>query len=697
MNNQFKKLFDITYQEKTFTIFIDDNYRYTFLEKDKEGNYIYPTLEDYKVLHKIYNEQNPFLLHNVKKYSFKEKVRVGALAFAVSLSLSTSVVNAKENGEVTWEVTEEENGVTVTQKAPADKIRIDSLEDLEKFFGLSSVALEDIDKAIEQNDKLDANFKMLAHNLADAIYKQEPDADLRIYYLNLLELETESMPEEDYKEEFKDYSVGTYEVEKNKISYIEGESEETLYHELAHTVYSFYREIDGKIYCRYSNFSSALNEAMNNKTVDFVTPSHSYPNIGLVLDYLLTFVDYDFNRYNEEGASYIILDLLKYENVDAFYINSCLNAMMRSSVFSDEYIKVEESPDLLEELFNLCKNKVNKDMESVYAPFLDFSNLLSDNEELFYQYLHKYNTYLEENQIENRISEQEILDKVDIYKDIRGFCWNGEELYPYVAKNGSSATVIIEGERKEVIDENNCYFHAKNASLELIHFILKNQNMQLDSDFWKSFAIKNNYISAVYLYETTILLNGNIVAKSYISDLKMQIGLTSENRIGFKITNQQEEIVYQSEENLKNLSNAVSLEYYYPINEKNVEQLELINILNEEYLKEKPGLFQNLFIEEDELLLEPYYFLYLEMEKGGIYGIFLNQCFLVSTEENTFVSRTELGVNIELPPEEKIYLKDILNYHGLLQENQEEYHFTEQKIKELVQSYLEEMEYNKGR
>ena len=85
------------------------------------------------------------------------------------------------------------------------------------------------------------------------------------------------------------------------------------------------------------------------------------------------------------------------------------------------------------------------------------------------------------------------------------------------------------------------------------------------------------------------------------------------------------------------------------------------------------------------------------MENGGTYGVFLNQCLLVPSKEDMVVSQTQLGVNVELPTEEKIYLKDILNHYGLLHEKQSEYHFTEQAIKELLQNYLEEMNYSKRR
>ena len=69
MNNIFKKLFDIPYNEKIFTIFVDTKHRYTFLEKDSKGDYIYPTMEDYKALNQIYNVHDWNHLPTTKTYT----------------------------------------------------------------------------------------------------------------------------------------------------------------------------------------------------------------------------------------------------------------------------------------------------------------------------------------------------------------------------------------------------------------------------------------------------------------------------------------------------------------------------------------------------------------------------------------------------------------------------------------------------
>ena len=89
MNTTYKKLFDIKYHNKTFTIFIDDNHRRTFLEKNDLGEYIYPTLEDFKALNNIYNIHNPLIEYDLRKYFFKEKVRLTSGVLAITLLATT--------------------------------------------------------------------------------------------------------------------------------------------------------------------------------------------------------------------------------------------------------------------------------------------------------------------------------------------------------------------------------------------------------------------------------------------------------------------------------------------------------------------------------------------------------------------------------------------------------------------------------
>ena len=52
MKKIYQRLFNITYNNKIFTIFLADNNRKTFLEL-KDNNFIYPTYEDFFYLNNL--------------------------------------------------------------------------------------------------------------------------------------------------------------------------------------------------------------------------------------------------------------------------------------------------------------------------------------------------------------------------------------------------------------------------------------------------------------------------------------------------------------------------------------------------------------------------------------------------------------------------------------------------------------------
>lgn len=640
MKKIFKKCFDITYNEKKFTIFVDENHRYTFLEKDTDGKYLYPTLEDYKALNKIYNEHDSFVIYNAKQYTFKEKVKVGALTLAVTVALSACGNNQDKPLETTsWTVettTENESEkVIVTQAEPKpSQIRINSLDEFNEIFKIPPVSIEDITSAIENNNNLDAQFKKLSHDIATAIYENEPTADLRIYYSNIQTLETEVMSEEAYQEKFQDHSQARYEIKENKIYYKIGSSETDFIHELSHTTYWFYREIDGKIYYRIDDYTYALNEAFNNKIVEYVIPPNSYKNIGFVLEYLFAFVDYDFNSYNSEGPIYLLNDLKeKYPDIDVFYINDCLNAMKNNIIREGKIVKIEDSEDLVATLMTLGNKK---------------------------------------------ISESGLDTEISLYDEIKGFIWDGENFYPYIEQNGFEATVIEDGAKKEKSFFAYMNFKVDSNSLTLLKLLLRNEYIKnpdivIDSNFWNRYAVENNFINPEQVFKTTLFLDGESLAEERLTRLRIQVGELETGEIGFIISSYSpEKIIYQSSGNLKNISNYVFFTDYYSVDMSNIEKLELESILNEEYLKQimkQKELFKNLFITEGNIEIEPLLNLYITDESGVEKYFYLNRYYF---------------------DEENIYLKEILQYYGLLEPSKTEYYYTTQEIDELLNSYVEE-------
>ncbi len=167
----------------------------------------------------MYNKQDPFVMHNVKEYTFKEKVKVEALLLAVSVSLSSCGIE-KEKPQEEPLLLESSKEIETSNLETTKKIEIDNWE-LE--VGEEEIVVADDSTknsqyiAIKFLDELDEYFKSLAHNLAVAIYENNPDADLRVYYYHLKNLEAEAMSEEEYEEKFQDYSGATYNSKENKF------------------------------------------------------------------------------------------------------------------------------------------------------------------------------------------------------------------------------------------------------------------------------------------------------------------------------------------------------------------------------------------------------------------------------------------------------------------------------------------------
>ena len=149
-----QKLFIINYNNKKFRIFIDEEKRKTFLEIDKNGEYDYPSLEDFTYLHNIYNNYNYFNCYDIRDYFYKEKVRIasGLLSVVVALN-SIPGVMAKSNIEVTNE------GVSISENKEV-VVSIKDSKALDSLLGSLNPKKEEVKKAIEDNSNLNSYVKI---------------------------------------------------------------------------------------------------------------------------------------------------------------------------------------------------------------------------------------------------------------------------------------------------------------------------------------------------------------------------------------------------------------------------------------------------------------------------------------------------------------------------------------------------------
>ena len=429
----YQLLFNIHYNSKIFAIFIDQYGRKTFLEVDDSGNYIYPLIDEFIELHKIYNERNPFIsyetsnlpigyrlpIHTTQKVTFKECVRnsVGTIALSLvvltSASLISSVLTSRE-----FKLIKEEDQISIVVDY-IDGALITNSNQLDSVLGYQTASIEQIVDAINSNDKIDDYYKQYAINLAKFIKNKYPQTDSRIFYENMKGVSVVVVKNDEMNKNI----AGTYSSYDNIVSVREDhkDSEQVITHEFAHA-YHNWRE-DTMLYPHYKNetFGFALDEAMTNKIINGIIQTDTYLREKKMLEYFLTCVDYNYYDYEREGISKLIYLLKeKYPTVDVDFIINSLDTMKVTFSELDQYIKIEDNIQLLDEIFNMCISNINFKSNNVYQSFINFVKLIDyeDYEELSQHYLDEYNRVL----IENKYSKDKINNNID------DFIWMLNEL-----------------------------------------------------------------------------------------------------------------------------------------------------------------------------------------------------------------------------------------------------------------------------
>ena len=693
MNTTYKKLFDIKYHNKTFTIFIDDYHRRTFLEKNDLGEYIYPTLEDFKALNNIYNIHNPLIEYDLRKYFFKEKVRLTSGVLAITL-LATTLGDALATNFQNYQVEETEDSVVITSvEAVKAMHQITDLKELDSILGYTSVRKEQVLEAVNANPNLNNYYKEIIYNLVNRIYEEYPNIDLRVFYENVKTLEIREVDKNDFHNEFNNYSVANYVSDQNRINLSSNANLQTIYHELAHAMYSFYWSEYG-VY-RATNYS-ALNEAMTNHVTNFLSSNiNTYTNEGLILEYLMSFTDYTYEDYMQYGIEGLISILKeKYPSIDIDYICDCANTIKDTTLNLGLYISLQDCNNLLDELFSLSLLNVNE--QNLYEPFTNFVKLLKGNQELLNQYLEQYNSYLTTKNYPI-ITKEELDTVIDKYRDFSSIIITNEGTY--IGKiNSDNHYEIIDGNNKKEISSKEIkqILSLKSFEKEFETAYLKDKDLLGTSTFWDrlidGYAKENN----LYLNEIAIYINNRFICNEQLDDLKIQVGLNENKEIGFIITNKENAIIYTNSDTLLNVSNYVSLTSYIREFSLNKNKLELSYILNEAYLLEiekNNQIFKNIEINNNEITITPLYILSIPNTNTRTY-----LSYFKITKEETGTILWPVGTTLDIDYDgDDIGLYTILSHYNLLNEEEQEYSFTEEELKSLITNYLEELQETKAR
>lgn len=441
MTNIYKKLFNINYNNKTFTIFLDKYGRRTFLEVSNEGKYKYPTIDDFIYLHKIYNERNPFVsyydigdklpVYKPQKVTFKEGV--------LDLTKFISVVLAGIigfNSFVSFELRKNNDKDVLEVKPTYINNCFDDAKTLDSYLGIDNVSEEDLIEVINNNPNLDDMYKEKAIMLAQHIKKEHPNTDNRIFYDNMKSIEVYDLENNDENKNiaglYNSY-LNIIKVKKQNIlkessnQYSDSFEDEVILHEFAHAYHCWANNTQNQGYIyRSEKIGYSLDEAMTNKVIEglFNYSTSTYQREGKLLNYLLTFVNYNYYDY-EKGGIDRFYNLLKekYPDVDINYIFYYSDTMHNASINQGINIIIQEVPEYLDCLFDLCIHKIDLD-NNPYGSLINFLQLIDCNDylDIATNYIGKYNEILKNYGYKNNVlSQDELLNKVKEIEELNNF------------------------------------------------------------------------------------------------------------------------------------------------------------------------------------------------------------------------------------------------------------------------------------
>lgn len=676
-----KKLLEINIKGKTFAIFVTSNHRRTFLEV-KNNEYYYPSKEDYIFLNNIYNNFNDNILP-VPKGKYIEKVRITAASLATVTLVSLGVGCLKE-----YKVKSEDNSndlivSEVVENELQNNIYLNKPQDLDRVIS-EDITLDMVHLAIDNNPNLPLKYKCIWHILVNEVSKNYPEADLRILYLNIQNLQVNNISEEDLQEQQKQSGLGAaYNVTKNQISAPIDASFITIGHELSHPFRSIYLNMNGNIIKDNEFYSqtSFVKEAMTSKINDLFFPNKDYAIFRAVVDYLAFNDSYNISDFINSGVSFYVKNLKeKYSTVDIDFIMDTLESIKQTLINFNVEIKLDNNPYLLDELFQICLLNVSKDSNNVYNQFINFASLFKycANDNVFYEYLDKYNNYLKELGYENIITKEE-MESFLKQNYIPNFIYL-EESNSYLVE--SDLLKDIEGRE----GNKDLFLSPKDyASLTLTEQInyLKYYNKIEDNLIWVK-TLSESFIPKENLGVSRYYLNGENIPLYKMYNLSIQVGMNEDNKIAFKITNEEDKLIYG--ESIYKPSYRIALIDYlkYFVNYSLNSKVDIEKYLDNLYLSlavaQNNYLFSNLDIENEELKITPSYMLFIEKEIPSVNLI--KNIWVVINEDGTYSFKLE-------KEDGAINLYEIFKSEGILKEDEYKYQYTTEQLEDIVDGYLQ--------
>lgn len=688
----YKKMFEIPFNNKKIAIFIDEFNRRTFLEVDSEGRYHYPLLEDFLVLNEVYNNRDPYVNYMIERYTFPEKVRMataGALSVAIltsSLMIETKKVIAKiDNDKLVISIEEQD-------KESIPTVNIYYPQDLDKVLGYTSITIEEIEYAINNNGSLPNNYKEIATDIIHAINNNYPEIDLRIFYERIKSLNVNQISSEEIQEKYNQAAVGANNHSAiNTINAPADASRGLIAHELCHCLNYIYQEINGKRVVKSTGQGHALDEAQTCEIASLVSDAGAYTKERALLRYFRTCVPFSMADGSNTGMWYL-KELLKekYPNLDINFIFNTIDSIQETSITFGVNIPLDANKNFLDEIFMMCKENVKDIKGDIYEPFINFAKILDfvQDKELYFSYLEEYNTFLKECGYTNIIERDQIDEYISKFEDMKGFLIGVEgEAYPYFDisnEEGVLETKIIDETGNLVtppfVGAFNCnYMFNVSLKYQLVKNYMETKSEVLTQDFWQNFIIVEKITDSTKL-AVPILINQQFIDKTCSNKLMIAFGQNKSCEIAFCIR-KENDILYKSSNEILNMTKFTRLSNYikYSYNSK----IELNNYLNENYLKSWIGegyFFDNIYVIDETLVFKPKYKVYVAKD-GKSYPVDVDSFITASDYVETVTSSDPLG-------EVYVTYRTLIEKYNLIEDETTNYLFTESSLKEILENYI---------
>ncbi len=379
----FKELLTIKYKNKKFLVLSDSNHRKTFLEVDENGKYIYPDVNDFIELDRIYNHENPFLFSS-RKLSYEEKVRVG-----MSIALASLYIGAVGSG------------IAIAKYVPKEVYGRISAHEMDEHFGRKSVTREDILEAIDNNQNLSEYYKDMARQTLDKLMEVDPKGDFRIFWKHMQDLTIEELSHEDLEEATGQKIDGDYDASTNHTR-LANNNLYTFEHEIGGhgDVIYFYEDPETEevvyVYDIGPIFvSEAYADYIAKYSSEFDIRQHGnrIGNYGIgdkITEFFeINVKNYDYRTYRKHGG-HLLIDLIRqrYPSVDIDFLVDVFEGNRISELHGLGKINLAERFDVLDELFKIASSNIDKD--NIMGSFEAFMYLVDNDSNVYSHYQPQY-------------------------------------------------------------------------------------------------------------------------------------------------------------------------------------------------------------------------------------------------------------------------------------------------------------------